>query len=239
MEYWDLYDENRRPLNKTMIRGEQVPPGCYHLVADAVFLNSKGETLLQRRAWEKEILPGVWSITGGSALAGETMEAGCDREVKEEMGFAPDWDSGRILYSETGKNYHRDVFLFCQDAEEKDWHLQQEEVQDARWILPEKILQDEQLWHDLCHLRYWHEVFPLLSLESMRIRIPKGRYRHYKGKPYQVEGLALHSETLEPMVIYRALYGSCETWVRPAGMWNEFVDTKDGRVRRFAPEEKE
>ncbi|MDD6684170.1 MAG: DUF1653 domain-containing protein [Clostridiales bacterium] len=68
----------------------------------------------------------------------------------------------------------------------------------------------------------------------MRIRIPKGIYRHYKGNSYRVEGLALHSETLEPMVIYRALYGTGEMWVRPAKMWNEMVSVNGEMVPRFA-----
>ncbi len=54
-----------------------------------------------------------------------------------------------------------------------------------------------------------------------------GRYRHYKGKDYEVLALAYHSETLEPMVVYRALYGKGDTWVRPAAMWSEIV-THDG-----------
>ena len=60
-----------------------------------------------------------------------------------------------------------------------------------------------------------------------------GRYRHYKGKDYELLFLARHSETEEPMVVYRALYGEGGLWVRPAAMWNETV-TVDGRpVRRF------
>ena len=54
-----------------------------------------------------------------------------------------------------------------------------------------------------------------------------GYYRHFKGMPYQVLGLAKHSESCEPMVVYRALYGERETWVRPASMWFEHVD-RDG-----------
>ena len=54
-----------------------------------------------------------------------------------------------------------------------------------------------------------------------------GIYRHFKGKYYEVLGVATHSETLEPMVVYRQLYGQGGLWVRPAGMWNEIVD-KDG-----------
>ena len=60
---------------------------------------------------------------------------------------------------------------------------------------------------------------------AMEIR--PGRYRHFKGKEYQVLGVAVHSETLEPMVVYRALYGEGGLWVRPASMWSEQVE-RDG-----------
>ena len=64
--------------------------------------------------------------------------------------------------------------------------------------------------------------------------VKSGRYLHFKGKEYQVLGAAKHSETLEEMVVYRALYGNGELWVRPASMWNEVV-VRDGRqCRRFA-----
>ncbi len=61
--------------------------------------------------------------------------------------------------------------------------------------------------------------------------IKPGRYRHFKGNEYEVLGMATHSETFEPMVIYRALYGTHNLWVRPAAMWNEMV-TRDGVTRR-------
>lgn len=61
-----------------------------------------------------------------------------------------------------------------------------------------------------------------------------GKYRHYKGNEYEVLYVAKHSETLEPMVVYRALYGNFGVWVRPASMWNETV-TKDGvEYKRFS-----
>ena len=59
------------------------------------------------------------------------------------------------------------------------------------------------------------------------MEIKLGKYRHFKGKVYRVIGIASHSETLEPMVVYQALYGEKGLWVRPASMWNEVVD-KDG-----------
>ena len=61
-----------------------------------------------------------------------------------------------------------------------------------------------------------------------------GLYRHYKGGEYRVLGLARHSETLEPLVAYRALYGEGGLWVRPAAMFLETVATGAGRVPRFA-----
>jgi len=57
--------------------------------------------------------------------------------------------------------------------------------------------------------------------------LPKGVYRHFKGREYQVLALARHSETGEPMVVYRALYGERELWVRPLSMWEETV-SRDG-----------
>ena len=63
---------------------------------------------------------------------------------------------------------------------------------------------------------------------EQQIRI--GRYRHFKGNEYRVLCLARHSETGETMVVYRALYGEGEVWVRPASMWLESVE-RDGTVQ--------
>ena len=67
----------------------------------------------------------------------------------------------------------------------------------------------------------------------MEFDIRPGRYRHFKGNEYRVLYLARHSETLEPMVVYQALYGERGIWVRPAGMWNETVERDGQRYRRF------
>ena len=60
-----------------------------------------------------------------------------------------------------------------------------------------------------------------------------GRYRHFKGNEYEVLYTAKHSETLEPMVVYRAMYGEHGVWVRPASMWNETVERDGVTYRRF------
>ncbi len=66
-------------------------------------------------------------------------------------------------------------------------------------------------------------------MESIKL----GRYRHFKGKEYEVIGLAHHSETLESFVVYRALYGSEELWIRPLSMFTEMVERSGKRFKRF------
>ena len=61
-----------------------------------------------------------------------------------------------------------------------------------------------------------------------------GRYRHYKGRDYDVVGVARHSETLEAVVVYRPLYGEGALWVRPHAMFVETVVVDGREVRRFA-----
>ncbi|MGN0524594.1 DUF1653 domain-containing protein [Eubacterium sp.] len=65
------------------------------------------------------------------------------------------------------------------------------------------------------------------------MEIKLGKYRHFKGNEYEVIGIARHSETLEEMVVYRALYGDAGIWVRPAKMWNETVERDGKAFQRF------
>ncbi|MEO7121532.1 MAG: DUF1653 domain-containing protein [Lacisediminihabitans sp.] len=67
--------------------------------------------------------------------------------------------------------------------------------------------------------------------------ITPGLYRHYKGNLYEVIGVAHHSETEEPLVVYRALYGTQGLWVRPFDMFTSEVEVDGQCLRRFAPAE--
>jgi hypothetical protein len=67
------------------------------------------------------------------------------------------------------------------------------------------------------------------------IATPLGLYRHYKGGEYEVIGTVRHSETLEPLTLYRALYGEQGLWVRPAAMFNEIVVIDGVTQLRFTP----
>ena len=68
--------------------------------------------------------------------------------------------------------------------------------------------------------------------------VQPGRYRHYKGHEYEVLGVARHSETEEEYVVYRALYGDRELWIRPTAMFEGLVVVEGRHVPRFEPLEK-
>lgn len=71
----------------------------------------------------------------------------------------------------------------------------------------------------------------IVSQEKVTIKV-KGIYRHYKGDYYIVEEIGTHTETMEQMVIYRALYGNNDVWIRPLSMFLEEVKNKD-QMHRF------
>lgn len=68
-----------------------------------------------------------------------------------------------------------------------------------------------------------------MTFEEAKETIRPGRYRHFKGREYEVLGVARHSEDESPLVVYRKLYDDFGLWVRPAAMWNETV-VRDGRT---------
>lgn len=67
------------------------------------------------------------------------------------------------------------------------------------------------------------------------MELKPGKYRHFKGGEYELIGIATHSETMEPMVLYRALYGAHGLWVRPLSMWTETVERDGYCGPRFRP----
>lgn len=65
------------------------------------------------------------------------------------------------------------------------------------------------------------------------MNIKLGKYRHFKGNEYEVIAIAKHSEILEEMVVYKALYGDGDIWVRPAKMWDETIERDGKTFKRF------
>lgn len=75
------------PKGRTIVRGEPLQPGDYHLVIHIWITDDSGRFLIQKRADHLSLYPGIWAATSGSALAGETSEKAAVRELKEELGI--------------------------------------------------------------------------------------------------------------------------------------------------------
>ena len=142
MELWDIYDENRQKTGRTMVRGEKMPPGEFHLVIHVCLFNSKGEMLIQKRTMQKESFPGLWDLSvGGSAVAGDTGRKAASRELEEELGVKIDFSGIRPYATMHFKTGFDDVFLVEKDLALSDLTLQKEEVSEAKWASLDTILE--------------------------------------------------------------------------------------------------
>jgi len=135
-EYWDLYDEKRKKINKVVKRGEKLDDNEYHLVINAWIKNSNNEFLITQRSANKKFAF-MWECTGGSALKGETSLQAAVREVKEELGIDVNEKSG-ILIGSTLRHFSGcpdilDVWLFQQDFPIENVVVQEEEVCNVMW----------------------------------------------------------------------------------------------------------
>lgn len=76
-------------------------------------------------------------------------------------------------------------------------------------------------------------MYTIRNRTGVNALLKNGRYRHYKGRDYEVIGVARHSETEEEMVVYRTLYGNYDLWVRPVGLFQETVEIDGAPQPRF------
>ena len=143
MELWDAYDANFNKIEgKTLVRGESIPDGLFHLVCDIIVKHTDGTYLLMQRDPRKP-WGGMWEATaGGSALAGETPLECALRELREETGvIAADLaEVGR----ETGENTHYVEFLCVTGWDKKAVTLQEGETVDFKWVSRDELLAMEE-----------------------------------------------------------------------------------------------
>ena len=140
-EIWDAYDRDFNKIeNVTLVRGEPIPDGMYHLVCDIVVKHVDGTYLLMQRDLQKTF-GGRWELTaGGSALIGETPLEGAMRELREETGIASsDFKELRRVVNE--QRHFVCVVYFClTDCDKNSVTLQEGETIDYKWVTKEEIL---------------------------------------------------------------------------------------------------
>ena len=98
MERWDLLDENGRPTGERMVRGEPIRPGRYHRVVHVWVMDSTGRLLIQKRAPFLRLMPGEWTVTSGSAVAGEDSRQAAARELGEAGHTCSSGRAGIFVY---------------------------------------------------------------------------------------------------------------------------------------------
>lgn len=152
MELWDVYDINKRFTGKVIDRhsDERLKEGEYHLVVEAIIINSKGEILLNKRSKFKNKYPNMWESTAGSCIKGENSLQSMLREIREELGVIFN-ESDAVFYKtlrdDNAKDF-KDIWLFRKDLEIKDLSYTDGEVVDSKWVTIdefEKLIDNEEI----------------------------------------------------------------------------------------------
>ena len=135
MEYWDIYDKNKKPTGRTMKKNDWcLQDGEYHLSVLGVLKRPDGKYLITKRKADKLWAPGWWEVPGGACMAGETSEAAVKREVLEETGIDLTGAKGGFVFSYhrenpgEGDNYFVDIYKYELDFEESEVHPQEAET---------------------------------------------------------------------------------------------------------------
>ena len=137
MEYWDIYDAEKRLTGRTMKRNDWcLKDGEYHLTVLGVVARPDGTYLITKRVMTKAWAPGWWEVSGGAAQAGESSEEAVCREVREETGLDISNAEGGYVFTYKrenpgeGDNYFVDLYKFEMDFDESDVKLQDAETKD-------------------------------------------------------------------------------------------------------------
>lgn len=146
MEFWDIYDKDKKPTGRTMKRNDWcLKDGEYHLTVLGVVARPDGTFLITKRVMTKAWAPGCWEVSGGAAQAGEESYEAVLREVKEETGLDARNAEGGYLFTYKrenpgeGDNYFVDVYRFTGDFTEEDVTPQPEETLGFRLATPDEI----------------------------------------------------------------------------------------------------
>ena len=140
MEYWDLYDSERKPLNRVHKRGEAFSEGEYYVCSEVWVRNSRGQFLITKRHPDKKA-GNLWEFTGGGTLAGESTLESAVRELKEETGIDASESELRLFATYRKKNYFQDLFLLDKDVDIADIVLKPDETVDVEWAKVGDILE--------------------------------------------------------------------------------------------------
>lgn len=161
-EYWDLLNEDRKPLGIRHLRGETIPLGMYHLVVHSWIMDENGCFLISQRQVGRtdEFL---WERTGGSVLSGETSLDGAIREVEEELGLDVRNCNHYFIKSERrdDRQDFYDAWLFIVQRDDVSCSTDIIEVKAWKWATIEEVRNMKQKHLLVNTSEYYEEVYKL------------------------------------------------------------------------------
>lgn len=141
MELWDLYDEDRVKLGRTISRGDRIGDGEYHQVVHVCIFNKRDQVLIQKRQKDKKSNPNMWDLSvAGSSIEGESSREAAERETREEIGYKIDLAGIRPFFTINFDKGFDDFYLVERNINLKDLTIQEEEVQEIRWASKEEVM---------------------------------------------------------------------------------------------------
>ena len=176
MEYFDVYDINRKKTGKIIKRGDRLQKGEYHLFVQVWIMNSDGLFLSEQRSKNKTY-PLVWCASGGNAIVGEDGLACAIREIKEELGIdIREYDGGLFdsrVYEEDNQSYFCDSFLYYIDKPAEEYIIQREEIEKVEYKSMDEI---RQLMKENKYFVYDEDYLSYLEEKSKEIRNKKSAF---------------------------------------------------------------
>lgn len=139
MELWDAYLADETLAGVDLVRGEAIPEGLHHVVAEVFVIHEDGSILLMQRDFNKPTYPGFWEPgAGGSVLKGEGFLEGAKRELQEETGIIA--EELKLIYSSIGHDRIHKGYLCFTDIAKDGIILQEGETIDYKWVSKEEFL---------------------------------------------------------------------------------------------------
>lgn len=178
MELWDILDRYGNPTGKTVQRKKVcLLKGEYHSVVHIWILGSDGRMLIQRRSFNKLLMPGEWAAIGGSAVSGENALAAARRELEEEMGIVANSEDLVLIKQMVRKSSILSIFLLRRDITLSELKLQEEEVAEAKWVHRNKLKQmiKNKEFHNYGN-KYFEAIFSAFDRKSL----PRRRRKRYE-----------------------------------------------------------
>jgi len=195
----------------------------------ALILNEKRQILLTQRSQNSRNEKGCWEAPGGSVDFGETLEEAVRREMREELGIdiqiIHQFPAENHLIPNEKQHWIATTFLCFLTSDQKPIIKELDKCDALGWFFLDKLPSPLSLITQA----------DILKLKNYNLSLLPGTYQHYKGKKYQVLNVGKHSENLEEMVIYQALYDNpiSQIWIRPKKMFLESIAKDNRKVKRF------